>query len=56
LSPFELVQLMTDIACVLRIDDEKIEDVMKKIIGREQPEDDRRNYQKCRDIMHGSFL
>jgi hypothetical protein len=40
LPPLELVQRMTNMACILRMDDEEIENVMKQVICREQPDDD----------------
>src|SRR6516164_4747078 len=55
LTPFKLVQRMADIACILRMDDKEIEDVMKEIICREQPDGDCRYCQKCR-TKHGLFL
>jgi hypothetical protein len=39
---FEGIQRMTDIAGILRMNDEKIENVMKQIISCEQPDGDRR--------------
>src|SRR5215467_4368971 len=42
---FEFIQRMTDIAGVPRMGDEKKEHVVKQVVGREQPDDDRRRYQ-----------
>lgn len=40
LPPFKLVKRMADIACILRMGNKEIEDVMKEIICREQPDGD----------------
>src|SRR5262245_40369149 len=50
---FEFIQRMTDIAGVPRMGDEQKEHVMKQVIGREQPDNDHRQYQ---DDIHALLL
>ena len=40
LTAFKLVQQMADFACILRMNDEEVKDVMKKIVCREQCDGD----------------
>jgi hypothetical protein len=56
LTPFEVVQQMADFACILRMSDEEIKDVVKKIVCREQCDGDRHYPQQYRTEIHESFL
>ena len=52
LSPLEFIQLVADLACILRIRDEEKKDVVKKVVGDEQRDGDRRpHYEHRRDIQ-----
>src|SRR5262245_64889116 len=56
LPPLEFVELTTDIARILGMRDEKKQDVVKQVVGREQPDDDRRYHQQCPSKVHALFL
>jgi hypothetical protein len=56
LTALKLVQQMADFACILRMRDEEIKDVMKEIVCREQCDCDRYYHQQYRTKIHRSFL
>src|SRR5262249_3750460 len=53
---FKVVQHMTNIAGILRMNDEKIENVMKQVICREQPKGDRGNFQELTTELNAKAL
>jgi hypothetical protein len=44
LALLEFIQLVAELACVLRMRDEEKKDVMKKVVCHEEPDDDRRRH------------
>ena len=48
LAPFEFIQLVANLACVLRLRDQEKKYVMKEIIHYEQPDRDRRRQYEYR--------
>ena len=49
---FEFIQLVTDIVRIDRMRDEQKQDVVKRVVCREQPDDDRRRQQEYRNSVH----
>src|SRR5262245_36599276 len=56
LPPLEFVELAPDIARILGMRDEKKQDVVKQVVGREQPDNDRRYHQQYPSKVHALFL